>query len=62
VACDDPRADAFLALTLSRLGQTGKARESLDRARLLLKDADSAARHDGAALIAEAEALLGGRK
>jgi len=61
-ACDDPRPDAFLAMTLFRLGQTGKARESLARAQLLLKDADSAARHDGAALIAEAEALLGGRK
>jgi len=62
VACDDPRADAFLAMALCHMGQTGKARESLDRARLLLKDAEAIPRHDGEALIAEAEALLAGRK
>jgi len=61
-ACDDPRADAFLALTLCHLGQAGKARASLDRARLLLKDADAIPRHDGEALVAEAQALLAGRK
>lgn len=62
VPCDDPRADTFLAMTPCRLRQAGKARESLDRARLLLKDADAIPRHDGEALIAEAEALLGGAK
>jgi len=58
VACDDPRADALLAMAHFRLGQAGKAREALGRARLLTKDAAGTPQHDGAALIAEAEALL----
>ena len=60
-AYEDPRADAFLAMTLYRLDQTGQAREALNRSRLLLKDADPVPRHDGEALIAEAEALLAQR-
>jgi len=31
VACDDPRADAFLAMAFGRLGQARKAREALGR-------------------------------
>ena len=62
IACDDPRADAFLAMAFHHLGQTQAAREALARARLLLQDAEAFPRHDGEALIAEAEALLSKRK
>ena len=62
VACDDPRADAFLSMTHYALGQSGRASETLSRARLLLGDAELVPQHDGRAIVAEAEALFAGAK